>query len=203
MGVADPGFIASESAPGTISLVSCSLLVGIKRIDLMVKGVADAARRRPEINFVWHHFGEGELRPSLESLAKAELPSNVDWRFPGYPGPEELLTFYRESPVDVFMNTSASEGTSVAMMEAISCGLPVLATSVGGNPEIVSAANGILVGENPTPGEIGEALLRLEEDRAALRLMRTASREVWVRKYDAAVTYGEFAKRLVDLRRAR
>lgn len=46
---------------------------------------------------------------------------------------------------DVYVNTSVSEGTSMTILEAMACGIPVVATAVGGNVEIVDRSNGILV----------------------------------------------------------
>ncbi|MBK6795212.1 MAG: hypothetical protein IPG80_22300 [Anaerolineales bacterium] len=42
---------------------------------------------------------------------------------PGYQSQQELIHTYLSKPVDVFLNVSYTEGTSVAMMEAVSCGI--------------------------------------------------------------------------------
>jgi len=44
----------------------------------------------------------------------------------------DVLNYYASNPVDVFINTSSSEGLPVSIMEAMSFGIPVIATNVGG-----------------------------------------------------------------------
>ena len=117
LGVADPGFITSPSKDGIFRIVSCSLLKNpLKRVDLLLKGIVQAARLRPELRIEWHHFGTGSLKPDIESLAQENLPDSVSGFFPGYPSLEYLLLFYKNNPVDVFVNVSTTEGTPVAVM---------------------------------------------------------------------------------------
>ena len=199
MGVDDPGFGAQASGSGRCVLVSCSRIVPLKRLDLVLQAIAVVARQRPTVAFEWHHFGDGELRTDLEREARSAMPPNATVSFPGWPGIPELMRFYRTNPVDVFLNASASEGTPVAIMEAASCGIPVVATSVGGNPEIVSEENGALVGENPSPEEYAAAILRFVDDQEWAAARRSGSRRVWARSYDAARNYASFARRLRGL----
>jgi colanic acid/amylovoran biosynthesis glycosyltransferase len=203
LGVGEPGFLASQSPAAQFSVVSCSMVVPVKRVDLILAAVADAARQRPEMQFQWHHFGDGELREEVESQARAALPPNATAALPGYGGLAALMDFYRTQPIDVFINASVSEGTPVAVMEAISCGIPVIATAVGGNPEIVTAENGQLVGANPTSGEIAGAILSFVDDPRLAAKKREGSRTVWKARYDALSAYQHFTRRLMDLRSAR
>ena len=83
-----------------------------------------------------------------------------------------------------------------AIQEAISCGIPVVATAVGGNPEVVSEKNGILLNSNPKPQEIAAALLKIWDDPQQVAKMKQESRQVWQRNYDAEVNFRLFADRL-------
>ena len=193
LGVEDPGFANPQSSDGVVRIASCSFLLPVKRIDLMIRAVAEAGRARPQQRSEWTHFGDGPERDALVSLAASEMPSNVTHRLLDYPGKRGLYDFYRSHPIDLFMNTSESEGTPVSTMEAISVGIPVLATAVGGNAEIVSAANGQLVPSNASPAEIAGVITRLAGDRDAIARMRAASREKWRSSYNAATNYSAFA----------
>jgi len=127
------------------------------------------------------------------------MPSNVKHHFTDYQGDRQLFELYRTQPGDVFMNTSASEGAPVAVMEAMSVGLPVIATNVGGNPELVGAENGVVIPANPTPEEIAAAigtLLVSDETRAR---MRAASRQKWSAMSSSTRNYESFAKTLQEL----
>lgn len=111
-----------------------------------------------------------------------------------------IMQHYREQPVDVFVNVSSTEGGApVAIQEAISCGIPVVATSVGGNPEVVSAKNGILLSPDPRPGEIAAALLKIRDNPELAARMRTESRQLWQTSYNAEVNFRAFAERLKSI----
>jgi len=200
LGVADPGFITSHSKDGVLRIVSCSFLVPVKRVDLIVRGLSQAARLRPELRIEWHHFGKGRLKPVIESLAQENLPDNASAFFPGYPSLEYLLSFYKDNPIDVFVNVSESEGTPVSIMEAISCGIPIVATAVGGNPEIVSDQNGKLLDPNPTPKEIASALLSIWDEPDLALKKRKQSRRIWQEKYNADQNFQSFVERLKFIR---
>jgi glycosyltransferase involved in cell wall biosynthesis len=118
------------------------------------------------------------------------------WALDGYPGKGQVYEHYRAHPVDLFVNVSQSEGTPVSIMEAISVGIPVLCSAVGGNIEIVSAENGLLIGADPSPAEISAGITGLMKDPVALRDRRTASRARWEERYNARKNYSAFAESL-------
>ena len=78
--------------------------------------------------------GEGPLTPDLKRLAgELGIEQRVD--FFGRAEPSQIAEVLRES--DVFVLSSLSENMPLAVLEALSCGLPVAATNVGGVPEAV------------------------------------------------------------------
>lgn len=196
LGVPEPGFQTQASADGTFRIVSCSMLEPVKRVGLILEGIASAAKKRPDQQFEWRHFGNGKRRLELQSRANEIFPPNAKGFLPGYSTKEDLMSFYKENPVDIFINVSVTEGTPVAVMEAISCGIPVIATDVGGNPEIVSKRNGILLGANPTPDEVAEALIQMIDNPKMTRRLREGSRKVWEESYNADVNFRDFAEKL-------
>jgi glycosyltransferase involved in cell wall biosynthesis len=189
LGLTDPKVTCQPSGDGALHVVSCSLLVPVKRLDRLIDGLAAISADQ---RVVWTHFGTGELQAPLEAQAKARLGANVSWRFAGYSTQSELFAWYASNPVDAFVNVSASEGTPVAIIEAVACGIPVLATAIGGNPEIATAANGLNLAADPTPADIAAALMRFRPS-AQSGEWRTGSRRVWAEKYDAQRNYGRFA----------
>jgi len=196
LGVTDPGFVTLASTDNVFRIVSCSMLVPVKRVDLLLNGILYASRMRPDQKFEWCHWGDGKIRMELQERANQNLPANAKAFFPGYLNKAALMKFYREQPADVFVNVSSTEGTPVAVMEAASCGIPLIATAVGGNPEIVSEKNGILLGSDPTPDEIGKAIFAYLDDVAMAAAKRNGSREVWLERYNAATNFARFAERL-------
>jgi glycosyltransferase involved in cell wall biosynthesis len=203
LGVHATGFASRASDGDRFVVASCSGIVSVKRLDRVVTGLAELARQRPAIAFDWHHFGDGPSRVEVEALAGRTLPENARPHFHGHKPVDFILAFYREQPVDLFMNTSDSEGGApVAIMEAISSGIPVIATSVGGNPDIVSSENGLLVSADPTPAQLAQAIGTILDrpDRGAE--LRAGSLRTWKRSFDASRNYEAFADRLVELRAA-
>ncbi len=200
LGVPKAGFVTASSSDDVFRIVSCSMLEPVKRLDLLLDGILYASRMRPNQRLEWTHIGNGKTRSELQENADKCLPTNARAFFPGYSNKDMLMSFYRTRPVDVFINVSASEGTPVSIMEAISCGIPVIATSVGGNPEIVSERNGILLKPNPTPQEIADAIFVLVDNPEMAVSKRSGSREIWSERYNADVNFQQFAERLKFIR---
>ena len=92
--------------------------------------------------------------------------------------PEQLAA------ADIFVLCSASEGLPLSALEAMAAGLPVVATEVGGLPEVVvDGETGLLVSPGDT-GELGAALNRLVSDRELRRRMGAAGRARAKRLFD-------------------
>ncbi len=193
LGVTNPGFVCSASQDGVFRIVSCSMIRKEKRINLLLEGIVSAAKQRPSQRFEWIHFGNGAKKEFYQKRAYSELPTNAIASFPGFTTSENLFRHYQENPTAVFVNVSESEGIPVSIMEAISCGIPVIATSVGGNPEIVSVINGILISPDPNAVEISEVLLLLIDNYYQNMDLRRGSKKIWNEKYNAERNYHKFA----------
>jgi glycosyltransferase involved in cell wall biosynthesis len=86
---------------------------------------------------------------------------------------------------DLFVQPSLAEGLPVAVLEAMACGLPVVATSVGGVGEAVDdGTTGLLVPAGD-PGSLAEAMLELLRDPRRARKLGLAGRQRVVRRFDA------------------
>lgn len=109
----------------------------IKNLDLMISAMAGIVRGVPGSRLLI--AGDGPIRSRLEQVA---VISGVADRvtFLGYVGDTSTLM-----PVfDVYACTSLSEGTSMTILEAMSCGVPVVASAVGGNRTLVNETCGYL-----------------------------------------------------------
>ena len=72
--------------------------------------------------------------------------------------------------LDVFALSSRSEGFSIACVEAMACGVPVVATRCGGPEEILDAESGILVARE-SPSELADAIYRISQEPQLARQM--------------------------------
>lgn len=88
-----------------------------------------AARERARLVIV----GEGPLRAELESILSAAGVSHLAW----LPGARADVATVLQS-LDCFVLPSETEGTSCTLQEAMSCGLPSVATAVGGTPDLLT-----------------------------------------------------------------
>jgi glycosyltransferase involved in cell wall biosynthesis len=182
------------SSDGVLRVVSCSAMVAVKRLNLMAQGLGRLASEYPDLPIEWTHLGDGEERDRLEAAARG-LPPNLRAIFPGSLANAQVLDFYRTHPVDVFLNTSQSEGIPVAMMEAQSFGIPIAAPDVGAVSEIVTGENGVLMSADPSPEEIARAVANLA-DCTHNTAKRAESLRTWLERYNAGTNYPRFVERL-------
>lgn len=174
LGVSVPPFSSlppKDDEPGVKLIVSCSFIRKVKRVDLIARHLTKFSIKNSGFSFKWIHFGDGEEKDSvLKELA--ELPENFKFELKAFTPNEELLKFYSENYVDVFINLSESEGQPVSIMEAMAHGIPCLATNVGGVNGIVSEQTGRLINKDFLGEEFDfnlEELLFNPLDRSVIR----------------------------------
>ena len=143
------------------------------------------ARRRMRLVIV----GEGQCREEVERILQQGGAASLAW-LPGDRSdvPELLAAF------DLFALPSLAEGVSNTILEAMATGLPVLATCVGGNPELIDeGVSGRLV-PSANDGALADAMLEYLRDPAMVerqgragrdRVERHFSLEQMVASYDA------------------
>lgn len=198
LGVNDPGYLNVQPSDDRLSIVSCSFVVYEKRVHLIVDAIAHLLVQDPSLKIKWTHIGDGKLYDDLRAYVQHKLANRIEVVFAGYRTPQQVMAVYRETGFDVFVNVSDSEGIPVSLMEASSTGIPLVATDVGGNSEIVNASNGVLLSPNPEAAEIAAALL-LFKDRERAAAYRRRARTYWNEKYNAPVNYKQFGQQLVHL----
>ncbi len=123
-------------------------LVPIKRFDLLIEAFKELSQRNADAHLVI--VGDGEEKPALEALAQ----DNPRIHFTGLR--RDLENIYPQ--LDVFALTSDNEGTPVAVIEALTSGLKVVATDVGGVQDIMDPGMGEIV----PPGQVGQISQALE-----------------------------------------
>ncbi len=133
-------------------------------------------RHRSEFHFVL--AGAGPLESNLRVLA-ATLGVTDNLLLPGTVAPELWLP-----ACDVLVLPSRLDGRPNIVLEALACGVPVIATEVGGLPEMIyDGRNGFLV----KPGELAAVeriLVRLRADASLLARMKTSARETALAQFD-------------------
>ena len=97
---------------------------------------------------------------------------------------EQIKDFYRYGETDCFITTSLTEGMPMSIIEALSFGIPIIATDVGGIHEQIDG-NGILLKSNPTVEEVGQAIIDIVDSTEKKRKeMCRKSHLIWKEKFD-------------------
>ncbi len=175
-------------------IVSCSRVTKIKRVKRIVDGLALIK----DIKIEWTHYGDGPLFDELKSYAALKLKNNINYIFKGDIRNSDLLDEYGKIPYDIFINVSTSEGIPVSIMEALSFGIPCIATDVGGTREIL---------EDRTYSRLLHSCFSDEDLSETIReycimeskkytSQRIAAREYWNTKFNADKNYLKFIEEL-------
>lgn len=198
----DPCLPCASSAEGskTFKLLSCSWMVALKRLPLMIDGLSVLADRAAGTKLVWTHLGDGEGWGKVTAYAKERLGgrANIEFHFPGSLDNSSVHRFYKDSEVDLFLSTSEWEGLPVSMMEAAAFGVPIVATDVGGVSEIVvEGRNGFLVPKDVDASGFATAIERfLKMPQTQQTEFRRTSRQIWEDRFDAGRSYPDWTREL-------
>ena len=164
-------------AESDIYLVSVGRLVYEKGHEFLIRAIPAVLSRFPNVKA--GIYGDGVLRRQLENLIHELRLSNV---VKIYGFQSDVSGFL--SSADVFVLPSRSEGLPIALLEAMSAGLPVVATKVGGIEEvIVDAKYGLLVpAENPEA--LAESIITLLNDSEMQKRIGAAAQALIIQNYD-------------------
>lgn len=181
-----------------LNVVTISNLHPVKRVDLIAQRLIDFSIHFNNYLIQWDHFGDG---PELEKVKTVLDGSNTNLKFNFYSrvSNNTIHKFLADNNYDVLINLSSSEGLPVSMMEAISYGIPILATDVGGVNEIVNDITGLLISERATSEEFIESLSSLKEKINKGEYKRSSIHEFWVTNFNAQRNYVEFSHSLFNL----
>lgn len=189
LGSIDKG-VCEKSEDGVLRVVSCSTVYPLKRVPLIYESLKEVAKNR---TVEWTHIGGGKDFEKLKTLVNSEYVVGLNVTLTGEVSLSDVLNYYKTHRIDLFINLSTNEGVPVSIMEAISFDIPIVATDVGGNSEIVNAETGLLVSANPTKEEVAEAIEKVMEDNCF------APRMFWNKEFNAAENYSAFAEILYNL----
>lgn len=175
-------FVDSETiAPGDGArgpLVYAGRLSSEKGVDLLV----EAMGRLPDAELVV--AGEGRERPALEQRAAALAPGRV--QFVGRLDRADVLALLRRATAMV-LPSRWYENQPMSIIEAFACGTPVVASDIGGNPELVlDGDTGVLFPPDDVAG-LAAALRRVLDDPAGAADMGARARTVAVRDFSPVV----------------
>lgn len=188
LGTDDYGLNPEEKSQ-KIVVVSCSNIIEVKRVPLICKALYKIA----DIQIHWVHFGDGDQMENVKNIISKNNQKNLSIELKGYKLKEEILEWYANNHVDIFINASLIEGVPVSIMEAYSFGIPAIATDVGGTSEIVNNTNGWLINKETAQKEIINAIRQYHSmNRENIRDKRFHARKTWEERYSSRINYKKF-----------
>jgi len=154
-----------------------------KGADVMLDALA-ASDSRWRLSIIGEGDEFDELRQKSETLG---ISNRISWHGLVVNAGSLLTAF------DAFVLSSRTEGTPITLLEAMNAGVPIVATRVGGVPDVVSASEALLV-PSENPGMIAHALSKIVREpsaaiersmRARQRLLQSFSPVTWLDSIDA------------------
>lgn len=178
-----------QTVRGTLGLADGAVVIGttgrlspVKGHEYLVRAARFIVEREPRARFVF--VGTGPLKRELQALA-VDLGVGGACRFVD-PGTLDASVYDLMAAMDVFVLPSLSEGIPMALLEAMALERPVIATRVGGVPEmIVDRSNGLLVRPQDDRA-LASACLTLADDRQLAGTLARRGRQVVEQRFSAA-----------------
>ncbi|MGB9866342.1 MAG: glycosyltransferase [Bacillota bacterium] len=168
----------AAGAPGAV-IGTVGRLVPQKGHSVLVRAAKTVVERFPDCRFLI--AGEGPERQNLMALVR-QLGLEGWVSFRGYV--EDVPSFLRK--LDLFVLPSLEEGLGIALVEAMMCGLPVVASRGGGIPEVIRDPSiGILVEPNDPDG-LAQAMVKVLEHRQESLEMGARARQFALEHFNAA-----------------
>ncbi|MBD5347120.1 MAG: glycosyltransferase [Bacteroides sp.] len=193
---------SEHSLPGdkTVRLLTIARVTETKRCRMCYEFVNALATARPQWKFEWTLIGDG---PELENLRclvqQGNHRTNLTVNLAGAMSHAEVMDYYASAVTDWFMLLSASEGLSIALLEAMAHGIPAIATDVGGIQEAVDDSTGLLLAPDSEPEEFVRGLMPFLDSRLRYEALCDGARLRVVGMFDAGVLRREWVRMLKSL----
>ncbi|WP_179022243.1 glycosyltransferase [Winogradskyella forsetii] len=177
----------------TFLIVSCANLFPFKQIERIPEILSLVQSEQKEMR--WVHFGDGPNEKEVLEAAH-QLPTNIAFEYKGHVANSDVLDFYAQNDVDLFLSLSLKEGLPVSMMEAQSFGVPIMAYSIFGIPEIVNDKTGVLLEVHATNEEISQKITQLLQKK--IHFNKTEIRQFFKEKFSAERNFKSFTQNLLQ-----
>jgi glycosyltransferase involved in cell wall biosynthesis len=196
LGTLDHGLQKNQPNLNEFHIVSCSNIIGIKRVDLIADAIGELILRGFR-SIHWTCIGDGPMLDGLrEHVRTLGIEKYVS--FLGRLDNRQVIDFYKNNWVDLFVNVSSSEGLPVSIMEAQSFGIPCFATDVGGTKEIVDQSVGKLMDCDVDSFVLANAIKEFSSlTKQEVMVIRLNARLNWEQKFSARKNYLDWCENIL------
>ena len=192
LGTIDNG-LGNTEIHDSYNIVTCSAIIKLKRLNLLVEALIELEKNLENEKIIWYCIGDGPLLDEIKE--QSSKLRKIKIIFKGHINNKDVISFYKNNPVDLFINVSETEGLPVSIMEAISFGIPVLATDVGGTREIV---------KNELTGKLIPSTVSIQELKLHIHNMlkhkydRVKIRRYWNEHFNSVKNYNDFVNSIIS-----
>ncbi len=185
---------------GEVTFLSCARVCDDKNVERNLEFMTALAKGRTGTRINWIHVGEGERMAALRKAVWAGVPENLHVDLRGALTNSEVYAIYRNEKIDWGLLLSRTEGGApVAVSEALSYGVPVVATDCGGTADIVNDETGILLPADCTPEEFVRGMLPYLDSDYRSTALRESAYSYWKKNFDARELRRRFVEGLVAI----
>jgi glycosyltransferase involved in cell wall biosynthesis len=190
-GVETDAFTPARTEDQRTNLLCVGRLIDRKGQQYLLRAFAELCKGDVRQNLWLTLVGTGDAEAALKRQAH-QLGIEDRVEFAGFVSREQMPKIYRQAAI--FVLPSQSEGMSIALLEAMSSGLPVVVTNTGGTDELVTAGVNGLVVDWADVGGLTAALRELIDQRDMREGMGRESRRV-----AQSLSWSEITSQYVDL----
>ena len=184
-----------KASDRSVTFLSCARVVDIKRVSLNLDFMEALAGARPDWKFEWIHIGDGDRMPELKMRAAESRRRNLSIELKGAIGNSEVHELYRTRTIDWFLLLSTYEGgLPISICEALSYGVPAVATDTGGIPEAVDDSCGILMPADANPDEFVLSIIPYLDSDYRYGELSTGAFSRWAEHLDSDTLRPAFAR---------
>jgi len=191
-GTSDFGFGEFDSG-SEFTILSISNVIPLKRVELIIEILKNVKFR-----VRWVHFGDGSKMGEIKKMAKEHLSIHqVEFkgRVPDY---VDVLNYYKNNSINLFITTSESEGLPVTIQEALSFGVPIIGTNVGGISEVVNSRTGVLIEKDFDVYAVAKIINDWKRSKFNTLEKRLDIRAFWQENFESKMVYNKFSSELLD-----
>ncbi|MDP2175507.1 MAG: glycosyltransferase [Bacteroidota bacterium] len=190
LGVIQHDFVNAMPDDKELKIVSCGSVQDRKRIKEIPQILSQL-----NTPFHWIHFGDGgEMDLLISNIKKHQIEDKVTLM--GHVQNDVFLSYLKNEPVSFFLSLSRNEGLPYTMMEAISFGIPIIATDAMGCREICTVQTGILLPLNDDSKSVSQAIEKFAQSTLNTEAFRTGVKNFWKENFEAENNNFKFYKKI-------
>ena len=187
-----------ESSSNLVTFCTVARLHPVKRLPQTCELLCDIALHNQHKHIKWILIGEGSERAKIKKIID-NAPENLTVDMRGTLSNYQVHSVFATEPISAYLLLSKSEGTPISICEAMSYGIPIVATKVGGIPGMLLDGGGILIDKDIKSSKNINIINCFISNTNELNQMRQSAYVNWLNNFNANVLRKPFASELAQI----